>query len=285
MPLPHPAPILPLERMFHPSDFSHSSEVAFAHALKLGMMVQSELSIMHVTAHTSDVAWLDFPGVRELLVRWQLLPEGSTRAEVFNLGLDVKKVLAHGRDPADAVLQYLEEHPTDLVVLATHQREGLSRWFHRAVAEPIARRSKTMTLFVPYGVKGFVSLESGAITLQRILVPMDTTPPPYDAIDVATDLMRALGVANPSLTLTYVGKEGEQPSVHPPQHDGWSWTTQIRQGHVVEEVLRSADECQADLIVLTTQGHHGFLDALRGSTTERILRGARCPVLAIPVGE
>ena len=37
-----------------------------------------------------------------------------------------------------------------------------------------------------------------------------------------------------------------------------------------------------DLLVLATQGHQGFLDALRGSTTERVVRGARCPVLAIP---
>jgi nucleotide-binding universal stress UspA family protein len=35
---------------------------------------------------------------------------------------------------------------------------------------------------------------------------------------------------------------------------------------------------------MTTQGHTGVLDALRGSTTERILRRASCPVLAVPAG-
>jgi hypothetical protein len=34
-------------------------------------------------------------------------------------------------------------------------------------------------------------------------------------------------------------------------------------------------------VVMATQGHHGFLDALRGSTTERIVRHAACPVLAV----
>jgi nucleotide-binding universal stress UspA family protein len=34
---------------------------------------------------------------------------------------------------------------------------------------------------------------------------------------------------------------------------------------------------------MATEGHQGFLDALRGSTTERVLRGALCPVLAVPV--
>jgi nucleotide-binding universal stress UspA family protein len=39
---------------------------------------------------------------------------------------------------------------------------------------------------------------------------------------------------------------------------------------------------QANLIAMPTAGHHGFLDAVRGSTTERVLRHAPCPVLAVP---
>jgi nucleotide-binding universal stress UspA family protein len=35
--------------------------------------------------------------------------------------------------------------------------------------------------------------------------------------------------------------------------------------------------------VMTTEGHDSMLDMLRGSTTERVLRGARCPLLALPV--
>jgi nucleotide-binding universal stress UspA family protein len=52
----------------------------------------------------------------------------------------------------------------------------------------------------------------------------------------------------------------------------------------VEEILKAEQEWQADLLVLATEGHLDFLDALRGSTTERVLRGAGCPVLAIPAG-
>ena len=54
---------------------------------------------------------------------------------------------------------------------------------------------------------------------------------------------------------------------------------------IVEGILRAAEVGPADLLVLTTQGRRGFLDALRGSTTERVVRGARCPVLAVPAVE
>jgi nucleotide-binding universal stress UspA family protein len=33
---------------------------------------------------------------------------------------------------------------------------------------------------------------------------------------------------------------------------------------------------------MATAGHQGLFDDLRGSTTERVLRDAPCPVLAIP---
>ena len=34
-----------------------------------------------------------------------------------------------------------------------------------------------------------------------------------------------------------------------------------------------------DLVVMASRGHDGFLDALRGSTTERVLRQVTCPLL------
>ena len=57
-----------------------------------------------------------------------------------------------------------------------------------------------------------------------------------------------------------------------------------RPGDPVDEIVAAASEWAADLIVMTTQAHTGVLDALRGSTTERILRRASCPVLAVPAG-
>ena len=47
------------------------------------------------------------------------------------------------------------------------------------------------------------------------------------------------------------------------------------------EILRLAEEHRADLIVMATHGR-GFISHLvLGSTTERVLHGARCPVLVV----
>src|SRR5260221_853065 len=57
----------------------------------------------------------------------------------------------------------------------------------------------------------------------------------------------------------------------------------LRSGNVVQSIVDAAIEFDADLIGMPTAGHHGVLDALRGSTTERVIRHAPCPVLALSV--
>ena len=54
------------------------------------------------------------------------------------------------------------------------------------------------------------------------------------------------------------------------------------EGEPAEIILQKANETGAELIVMTTEGPHGFLDGLRGSTSEQVLREARCPVANLP---
>jgi universal stress protein A len=55
-----------------------------------------------------------------------------------------------------------------------------------------------------------------------------------------------------------------------------------RPGLPVQGVLDYAAEIRADLIVLGTHGRTGLDRALLGSTAERVLHSAACPVLTIP---
>ena len=83
-------------------------------------------------------------------------------------------------------------------------------------------------------------------------------------------------------TLLHVGQKEEMPQVRTPEVTGWTWNTEVRPGDVVEVITETASTTRAGLIVLTTEGRQGFLDALRGSHSERVLQQAPCPLLAIP---
>ena len=180
--------------IFHPSDFSPPSEVAFAHALKIALQSKAKLDLMHVEpALSAEKPYrLDFPAVRGTLARWGVLPAGIKRQDVAKTGLRVRKILKASAGPVETMLRHFQKYLPDLIVLATHQRDGLARWLSKAVAEPLARRSGAMTLFVPHTGRGFVSLENGAVTLKRILIPIDHVPHPRTALRRALLLTRGL---------------------------------------------------------------------------------------------
>jgi hypothetical protein len=74
-----------LESIFHPSDFSGASEVAFVHALKIALVAGAKLTMLHVEA-SPGAEWQDFPGVRDTLERWGLIPKASRKSAVGQLG-------------------------------------------------------------------------------------------------------------------------------------------------------------------------------------------------------
>jgi nucleotide-binding universal stress UspA family protein len=273
-----------IRSVLHPTDFSESSRLAFAHALRMALSGRAKMYVLHADPAASDEPdWSMFPAVRRTLADWGLLEQGSSPRAVFDdLGVRLAKIRVHDRDAVRAILRFLDEHPSDVIVLATHGREGLPRWLHGSVAEPVARGTRTDTLFIPHGARGFVAPDNGAVTLRRILVPVDRRPEPGRALDAAAQLARLLAEVPVALELLYVGDPGEMPSL---QIDQTSWSTverTVRSGDVVAQILAVAEQGAADLIVMATEGHQGFLDAIRGSTTERVLRQAPCPLLAVP---
>jgi nucleotide-binding universal stress UspA family protein len=55
-----------------------------------------------------------------------------------------------------------------------------------------------------------------------------------------------------------------------------------KMGNPKNEILLTADEWDADLIILGTHGRTGFDHFISGSVAEGVVRKSRCPVLVIP---
>ena len=270
--------------ILHLTDFSRGSEVAYAHALRLAVGVQGSLEILHVEREAEEdgeTSWDRYPTVRDTLCRWQLLPAGAKRSDVARLGVRISKSICRAGEAVTGVLEHLERRDTDLAVMATHRRAGLARWLHRSVAESLSHEPETGTLLVPYEVDGFVDLDSGSVTLRRILIPIDVTPSPLPAISAVVDLVEAIAPGDVEVRLLHVGDPSGMPSPALPATNSCVWNWQHRSGNVVDEICADAEENAVDLIAMTTSGHDGFLDVLRGSTTERVLHRAQCPVLSV----
>jgi nucleotide-binding universal stress UspA family protein len=270
-----------LYRIFHPTDLSPASDVAFAHALKLGLAARGELRIMHVDGEIPQTDWSGLPRVRDTLARWGVLPAGSSQSDVARIGLHIEKILAYHDEPTRSLEQQLKRHPADLLVLATHQPDVIERLVSKSVAEPLARHARIPTLFIPDGSQGFVNFSDGRAQLHHVVIPVGETPSAQPAIEAAARLATSLQQSTITFSLLHVGREEDMPKVETVPHPGWTWQKTVRTGDIIDAIV--TDSTTADLIVMATEGHHGLLDAVLGSTTERVLRLVRCPLLAIPV--
>ena len=68
------------------------------------------------------------------------------------------------------------------------------------------------------------------------------------------------------------------------QQKGDGFTTDdiiVQRGNPVEEIIKSAQECNCDLIVMGTHGHGTLEDVMLGSTARRVIRRSKVPVLVV----
>lgn len=272
----------------HPTDFTAGGEVAFAHALRLALAARGHFYLIHAERLETgeDADWAAFPGVRSTLTRWGLLgPDAAPGDVAERLGLRVTKSDIPDQDPTEAILRFTEQNRCDLLVLATHAREGLARFLQGSIAESLARRAEIPTLFLPLGAPGFVDPASGAPRLRNVLLPIDPATPPAEAARLAFALCDALGCAEALVHLLHVGAPEEMPVVAVDARHG----PRLRRipaaadGGVVARIVQTAAEVDAELVVMATRGRDGLLDALLGSTTEQVLRQAGRALLAVPL--
>ena len=63
--------------------------------------------------------------------------------------------------------------------------------------------------------------------------------------------------------------------------DAGAVSTEVRTGHTARQILETARDTHADLIVMGTRGRTGVAHVIMGSVAERVVRLAPCPVLTL----
>jgi nucleotide-binding universal stress UspA family protein len=270
-----------IRSILHPTDFSDLSGLAFAHALRIALATKSRLYLLHVSQRDTGGA-LAFPQARRLLAQWGLSEADDPPWDVADkLGIEVHESRIKWQEPTQGIVSFVREHSCDLIVLATHGGDGFEHWLRGSVSETASRHSSIPTLFIAPGARGFISQVGGDIRLRRALVPVDFSPTPAKAIRSVQHIGRLLTGTDITIHLLHVGRSA--PSVHVKSSNAPPLPpVMLRYGNVVKSIVDVAIEFEVDIIGMPTAGHRGILDALRGSTTERVIRHAPCPVFAVP---
>jgi nucleotide-binding universal stress UspA family protein len=221
--------------------------------------------------------------------------------ECGNASVEIDVAVLAG-NPTDVILEQVEARDTDLVVMRTRGRAGLSRAVLGSVAEGVVKRSPSPVMLLP-------PQADAATTVRTILVPVDGSPGSALALGVARLIALKTGAR---LSLRQIVVPASTHFVHatafhgPPIYIDPRWdedtVTAARayidsltrhvsgdglqcDGEVLVEdevavaIVRTATEQRADLIVMSSEAHTGAARAVLGSVTDAVVRTAACPVL------
>jgi nucleotide-binding universal stress UspA family protein len=179
----------------------------------------------------------------------------------------------------------------------TFRNEGRARM-------PSALQASSMTAEILEDERVIERPQGRPLRLKKILVPIDFSPPSKNAFKYAVRFAEEFGG---ELTLLYVlepqSVTGFMPipeatafvesdivaagknlrsliaSVRNARIDRPRW--KVRGGLPSHEIVEAAKEMDVDLIVIATHGYTGWKHFCIGSTAERVVRAAPCPVLVV----
>jgi nucleotide-binding universal stress UspA family protein len=263
----------------HPTDFEPDSGLAFAHAVRLALRAKQTLRLFNIAVGGEAPYGAPIKRVVDLLMRWNELPPRSTvEALESELGFRVVSARVPASNPRAGIVDYIENHPCELAVIATRDHRGLSRWLERSVAERVLRLATTMVLIMRQRSRAFVKPNTGELELKRVLVPIDGVFDPTPALEHLEAWLAKLQ-ATPEIRLFHVGSE--PPEFQPIANDR-AYELTLREGPTAPTILDFAASWSADLIAVPTAPRNGIIAMLRGSVSSAILDDARWPVLSLP---
>ncbi len=121
--------------------------------------------------------------------------------------------------------------------------------------------------------EAMASVFDAGIELFHVTASVALLPPPVEVVPFTTlvpDLSRQVEER--------LEEEGKRVRA-----TGVPCDTKAVDGSPATEIVRRAQQINADLIVMGTHGHGGLAHAVLGSVTERVLHKTQCPVLVVPV--
>jgi nucleotide-binding universal stress UspA family protein len=274
-------------RVLVPTDLSDFAALALRYAALMRERAGSELTLLYADETYLPVDLLEAPlgyYLENAPQSREKLQQKFTEYAKAQIGGKFETVVVQD-SPARAILNTAKSIRADLIIMGTHGRRGVRRAILGSVTENVLHEVEAPLLTITPLLMG-----GRATTVSRILCPVNFTFIAREALQEACRFAQLFGA---ELSVMYV-VEGLPPDrvgqiesafrqwVDPQVRDQCRFTKLVvRDGDPAERVLAAAFEQTSDLIVVGAQ-HKFFSDAtVIGTTTQRITRFARCPVLTV----
>lgn len=207
--------------------------------------------------------------------------------------------------PADEIARVVKERAVDLAISATHGRTGLKRFILGSVTEHLMRSLKCPLLVVRETPPELMPDPARGLRFEKILVGCDFSPAANAALDYGVNLaqefeaeLHLIHVVEPQVYSDFLATAITEPhgntgdikeeldrrlmDLITPEAMNWCRVkTVVIEGRPFEVITGYAGETGIDLVVLGVRGHGVVETLFLGSTTDRVIRKALCPVLSV----
>jgi nucleotide-binding universal stress UspA family protein len=270
-----------------PVDFSSHSELALRLAGGIAAAFGADVIVLHAQRFEPP---LYFTEAQTASLKAQL--RRSLRAARSFLEDFAQKQLPNGlprsvevveADPVPAILEFCKKSPADLIVMGTHGRTGLTKIRLGSITESVLQQITIPIITVGPQVTPFPA--GGRI--RRILSPVDYSDLARAAFEHAVVLSQKLKA---ELVVTHVVEAGGTLDEARQALCDWvpagvreqcSFKEVVRQGEPAEQILQELKKSRADLLVIGAAPRNVLGAMLFGSTTEKLIRSAPCPVFSV----
>ena len=252
----------------HATDLEPDAVITFDHAYGLAHQSGGRLVTIHVAEVGSKE---DAPDPKQVLAGLST-PEGTVAHDVV---VELAK-----KNPKKKLVATVRELNPDLLILATRQQSGEQKSFRSSISEVAALDLKVPTLVLHVGQPGIV--EEGELKLRRILLPVGDGAETRDAIAGLVSFLERHGVDDVDIFMLRVGDDEVLDYLTVPERKGWRFHREVKkQGFVADTVAEVCEEKEIDLIAMASRGQDGLVDVFSGTHTQKVIRRAPRPVLAI----
>jgi nucleotide-binding universal stress UspA family protein len=303
-----------ITRILCPIDFSDVSRHALGRAIAVARAYHAEVTALHVLPQPSAVPALLYgpegpgPFGFEVMDRPRTLTELSRFVGMAGAsGVTVHQEVVEAGTTHREILVQASRAAADLIVLGTHGHTGANHLFLGSVAEKTLRASKVPVLIVPPTAtdlppsvtEPFASVlcavdfskdSERALAYAASLAQHDhgrlTLMHVVERLPVGYDPMTGGGFDMDRFytTMTAAARRQLDDYAAPIKAQMTAVETVLGEGKAYKEILHEASLRGADVIVVGVHGRNALDRLIFGSTTEHLIRRARCPVLVVRSG-
>ncbi|MFC1785015.1 universal stress protein [Candidatus Neomarinimicrobiota bacterium] len=291
------------KRILFPTDFSECSEKGYEYASIIAKTYNAELHIFH-----ADIPYYNFFGP-EFKIHSS---SKDARSYLLELGKQMDKYVSKysifenktikrcntGYATAPTIVDYAKTNCIDLIVMCAYGRRGFRHMLLGSVAEEVIKTSPCHVIII-------CNEDSIKSVPKHVLVPTDYSSHAFRAVLEGYNITQKLGsditllhVIEEPIPSAYCLEGGDEiidrfyeltakdakkklSDINKDVGIRLNYKIKVIRGHVASSITKYASDNKVDLIVMGSHGHTGLTHFLLGSTTDKVVRSATCPVLIV----